>query len=115
MLQDDDIDMYSTHNEGKSVVAKRIIRALKNKDIRLQYRKNIYIDKLADFVNKYYTTYHSTTKMKPLDLYSSAYIDFGVEKNDKVSIFNRGDHERRLKYKLFLQKVTLQIEKKKFL
>ena len=53
--------------------------------------------------------------MKPLDLYSSAYIDFGVEKNDKVSIFNRGDHERRSKYKLFLQKVTLQIEKKKFL
>ena len=42
MLQYDDIDMYSTHNEGKSVVAKRIIRALKNKDIRLQYRKNIY-------------------------------------------------------------------------
>ena len=30
-LQDNNIFMYSTHNEGKSVVAKRFIRILKNK------------------------------------------------------------------------------------
>ena len=30
-LQDNDIIMYSTHNEGKSVVAKRFIRTIKNK------------------------------------------------------------------------------------
>ena len=30
-LQDNDIVMYSTHNEGKSVVAKKFIRTLKNK------------------------------------------------------------------------------------
>ena len=30
-LQDNDIVMYSTHNEGKSVVAEGFIRALKNK------------------------------------------------------------------------------------
>ena len=30
-LQDNDIEMYSTYNEGKSVVAKRFIRTLKNK------------------------------------------------------------------------------------
>ena len=30
-LRDNDIEMYSTHNEGKSVVAERIIRTLKNK------------------------------------------------------------------------------------
>ena len=30
-LQNNDIEMYSTHNEGKSVVAERFIRILKNK------------------------------------------------------------------------------------
>ena len=30
-LQDNNIEMYSTHNEGKSVVAERFIRTLKNK------------------------------------------------------------------------------------
>ena len=30
-LQDNDLEMYSTHNEEKSVVAERFIRTLKNK------------------------------------------------------------------------------------
>ena len=30
-LQNNDIEMYSTHNEGKSIIAERSIRALKNK------------------------------------------------------------------------------------
>ena len=30
-LQDNSIEMYSTYNEGKSVVAERFIRTLKNK------------------------------------------------------------------------------------
>ena len=30
-LKDNDISMYSTYNEGKSVVAERFIRTLKNK------------------------------------------------------------------------------------
>ena len=30
-LKDNDIEMYSIHNEGKSVVAERFIRTLKNK------------------------------------------------------------------------------------
>ena len=38
--------------------------------------KNIYINKLDDIVNKYKNTYHSTIKMKPVDVKSSTYIDF---------------------------------------
>ena len=30
-LQENDVEMYSTHNEGKSVVAKGFIKTLKNK------------------------------------------------------------------------------------
>ena len=54
-LQDNDIEMYSTHNEGKSVVAERFIRTLKNKIYKYttSISKNVYIDKLDDIFNKY--------------------------------------------------------------
>ena len=41
----------------------------------------MYIDKLDEIVNKYNNTYHSTTKMKPVDVSSSTYIDFNKENN----------------------------------
>ena len=37
--------------------------------------KNMYIDKLDDIVNKYNNTYHSTIKMKLVDVKSSTYIN----------------------------------------
>ena len=37
--------------------------------------KKIYIDKLDNIVDKYSNTYHSTIKMKPLDIKSRTYID----------------------------------------
>ena len=47
-LKDNDIAMHSTHNEGKSVVAERFIRTLKNKihKYMTSISKNVYIDKL---------------------------------------------------------------------
>ena len=53
--------MHSAHNEGKSVVAEKFIRTLK-----ILLKKNVYIDKLDDIVNKYKKIYHSTIKMKPV-------------------------------------------------
>ena len=46
-LKDNDIEMYSVHNEGKSVVAERFIRTLKNRIYKYMtsISKNIYIDK----------------------------------------------------------------------
>ena len=54
-LQNNNIEIYSTHNEGKSVVAERFIRTLKNKIYKYMnsISKNVYIDKLYDIVNKY--------------------------------------------------------------
>ena len=85
-LQDNDIEMYSTHNEGKSVFVKIFIRTLKNKIYKYMTStsKYLYIDKLADIVNKYNNTYYSTTKMKPIDVKSDIYIDFGVENNNNI-------------------------------
>ena len=77
--------------------------------------KNL-IDKLDDIVNKYNNTYHSTIKMKPVDLKSNTYIESSQEINNKDPIFKIGDTVRTLsKYEHILQKVTLQIGLKKFL
>ena len=38
--------------------------------------KNMYIDKLDDIVNQYNNKYHTTSKMKPVDVKNNTYIDF---------------------------------------
>ena len=76
-LKKNTIDMYSTHNEGKSVNAKKFIITLKNKIYKYltSISKNVYIDKLDDAVHKYNNTYHITIRMKPTDVRSNSYID----------------------------------------
>ena len=88
--------MYSTHNEGKSVVAERFIRTLKNKIYKYMtsVSKNIYVDKLNDIVNEYNNAYHRTIKMKPIDLKDNTYLNIGKEVNDKDPKFKVGDHVR---------------------
>ena len=82
-LKDNAIEMYSTHNEEKSVVAKRFIRTLNNKIYKYMslVSKNVYIDKLGDIVNKYNHTYYNTIKIKPFDVKSSTYFDFDKNNN----------------------------------
>ena len=100
-LKDNDIEMYSIHNEGKSVVAERFIRTLKNKIYKYMtaISKNVYIDKLDDIVNEYNNTYHRTIKMKPVDVKDNTYVDFEKEVNNKDPNFKTGDHVRISKYK----------------
>ena len=105
-LKDNDIEMYSTNNEGKSVIAERFIRTLKNKIYKYMtsISKNVYIDKLDDIVNKYNNTYHRTIKMKPVDVKLSTYIDSSKEINDKDPKFKIGDIVRISKYKIIFTK-----------
>ena len=42
----------------------------------------VYIDKLNNIVNKYRNTYHRTLKIKSIDVITTTYIDFDVEKNN---------------------------------
>ena len=92
--------MYSTNNEGKSVIAERFIRTLKNKIYKYMtsISKNVYIDKLDDIVKKYNNTYHTSIKMKPVDVKDNTYIDFKKEINDKNPKFKVCDHVRISKY-----------------
>ena len=61
--------------------------------------KNVYIDILDDIVNKYNNAYHSTIKMKPIDVKSNTYINSSKEMNDKDPKFKIGDIVRISKYK----------------
>ena len=51
----------------------------------------MYIYKLDDNVNKYNNAYHSTIKMKPVDVKSSSYIDSSKEVNNQDPKFKIGD------------------------
>ena len=58
--------------------------------------ENVYIDKLDGILKKYNNTYHTSIKMKPVDVKDNTYIDFKKEVNDKNKV---GDHVRISKYK----------------
>ena len=60
MVKDNDIEMYSIHNEGKSAVAEIFIRTL--------------VNEYNNIVNEYNNTYQRTIKMKPVDVKDNTYI-----------------------------------------
>ena len=108
-LSDNNIILYSTYNEGKSVVAERFIRTLKNKLYKHMTAtgKNVYYDVLDDIINKYNNTKHSTIKMKPINVKNNkrVYIDEHNEKNttksssSERSRFKVGERDRISKFK----------------
>ena len=61
--------------------------------------KNVYIDKLDNIVDEYNNTYHTTIKMKPIDVKGNTYINASKEINNKDPKFKVGDHVRISKYK----------------
>ena len=93
--------MYSTYNEGKSVVGERFIRTLKNKVFKYMtaISKNVYFDMLDDIVDKYNNTVHKTIKMKPIDVTDDFYAEYNEDFNKTDSKFKVGDHVRISKYK----------------
>ena len=101
MLKDNGISMYSTYNEGKSVVAERFIRTLKNKVCKhmTAVGKNVYFDVLHDIVDAYSNTYHKNIKMKPVDVGDDSFAEYNEGSNEKDPKFKVGDHVRISKFK----------------
>ena len=95
-LKMNNIEMYSTFNEGKSVIAERFIRTLKNKIYKhmTAISKNIYVDVLDDIVNKYNNTVHRTIKMKLIDVTDDFFTEYNEESNKNDPKFKIGDHVR---------------------
>ena len=93
--------MCSTFNEGKSVVAERFIRTLKNKIFKhmTTIPKNVYIDVLNDIVKKYNNTVHKTVKIKPIDVTNDSYVKYNEDSKKKSPKFKVGDHVRISKNK----------------
>ena len=81
ILKINSIEMYSTYNEGKSAVAERFIRTLKNKIFKhmTAVSKNISFYMLNDIVNKYNNTVHRTIKMKPIDVTFDSYAEYNED------------------------------------
>ena len=99
-LKDNDISMYSTYNEGKSVVAERFIKTLKNKIYKhmTAISKIVYFDVLVDIVDEYNNTYHKTIKMKPVDVESDSFAEYDEKSNEKDPKIKVGDHVRISKF-----------------
>ena len=106
-LKDNNIEMYSTHNEGKSVIAERFIRTLKNEIYKhmTAVSKNAYFNVLNYIVDEYNNTYHRTIKMKPIDVKSDSFAEYNEESNEKDPKFTVGDYVRISKYKNIFAKV----------
>ena len=95
------IETHSMHNEGKSVIAGRFIKTLKNKIYKCltSISIHVHIFKLDDVVNKHNNTYHGTIKMEPVDVKSNTYIESNKEVNNNDLKFKIGDIVRISKYK----------------
>ena len=104
-FQNNSIEMYSRHNDGKALVAEIFIRTLKN---RIQYMtsisKKLYIDKLNKIVNKYNNTYYRTIRIKRVHVNPNIYIDFNKENNKAGPKFKVSNHVRILKYQNYFAK-----------
>ena len=91
--------MYSTHNEGKSVIAERFIKTLKSKiykKMTANGRKSYlrYLNKLG---NQYNNTYHHSINKKVISTDYSALTE-NIESNLKASKFKVNDRVRITKY-----------------
>ena len=93
--------MYSTNNEGKSVVAERFIKTLMNKIFKhmTTILKNVYVDVLNDIVKRYNNTVHKTIKMKPIEVTNDSYAEYNEDFNKKGTKFKVNDHVKISKYK----------------
>ena len=100
-LKENDIVLYSTFNEGKSVVAERFIKTLKNKIYKhmTTIGKNVSIDDLDDIFKKCNNSVHSSIKMKSKDVTDDSFVEYSEETNEKDSKFKVGDNVRISKYK----------------
>ena len=85
-LQDNDVEIFSTHNESKAVVVERFIRTLNNKMYKYDFNvKNCVYWEI---------TRYSSIKIKSINVKSRKHIDFKVENNEKDLKFEVGGYVR---------------------
>ena len=77
-LKENTIEIYSTYNKVKSLVAERFIKTLKKKIFKhmTAVLKNVYFDVLDDIVNNYNNTFQRIIGMEPIDVKSDSYAEY---------------------------------------
>ena len=100
-LKENDIEMYLTFNEGKSVAAERFIKTLENKIYKHMtiIDKNVYFNVLDDIVKNYNNSIHSSIKVKPENVKNNNFMKYIEEFNKKDPKFKLGNHVRIPNYK----------------
>ena len=100
-LKINNIEMYSTYNEGKPVVAEKFIATLKNKILKhmISVSNNVYFNVLDAIVSKYKDAVHRSIKMKPTEVISDSYGQYNEDSSKKDSKLKVGDRVRISKYK----------------
>ena len=101
--------MYSTYNEGKTIVAERFIRTLKNNIFKhmTAISKNVYFNVLDEIFNKYNNAVHRTIKAKAINVTFDSYAEYNKNSNKKDYKFKVGVHARISIYKnVFAKRYT---------
>ena len=97
--------MYSTHNEGKSVITEMFIKAIKAKiykNITASDSKS-YLSYLNNLVDEYNNTYHRSINKKPINP-GDFTVKEKIEPNIKACKFKVFDRARITKYKSVFSK-----------
>ena len=115
-LDDNNILVYSTHSEGKSIISRRFIKTLKPKIYKKLIANNIksyltHLNKLVDQCNN--NNHHSIDK-KLINCDYSA-LSEKIEMNPKATKYKINDRLELLGITIFLVKVKLKIGQDKYL
>ena len=96
LLKINNIEMYSTCNERKSVVAEGFIRTLRNKMFKhmTAFLKISFFDALDNIVNKYNNAVHRTIKTKPIGVTTNSYPEYNEDSSKNDSKFKVSDYVR---------------------
>ena len=105
-LKEQDIEIYSIYNEGKSMAAERIIRTLKDKIYKYMtsVSKTLYIDKLNDIIApNWYEEVFVIEKVK--NIVPCKYAISNLKKEEIVGTFYENHLQKRITKILELKKV----------
>ena len=113
LLRNNNIVLYSTHNEPKAMIAERFIRTLRKK-IESNYiltQSTVWYDILPQLIHEYNTTYHRSIKMTPEEARMPKNYDLvnHIQYNRKAYpvkkyMFNVGDRVRISVHKNLFEK-----------
>ena len=115
-LDNNDILMYSTNNEGKSAITERFIKTLKIKIYKKMTANDnkSYLPYLNKLVDQYNNTYHHSTNKKPINARCSALTE-KLRPMLKLLSLKLMIESELLSIRIFLVKATLKIGQEKYL